>query len=259
MTAVWSRRHYVSLGSSFAAGPGIAPRTTDRPRKAGQSQRNYPHLLADRLDLDLVDATSSGATALDIMTRSQFGQPPQIEAVTTATRLVTLTIGGNDLGYLPSLYEACMPRWLKHMPGIADRVRRAAEPSQDPDRRTHLTDTLVRVVSEVRRRAPEAVVICVDYLTVLPPTFRAGLPLNPARHRDLLALTNDLNSAIAAAARNQDVGLVAASQHSVDHHAWSADPWTTGWSWLGLSRAAVFHPNASGMAEITTMVLEMIT
>lgn len=259
MTAAWSQHRYVSLGSSFAAGPGIAPRAADRPRKAGQSQRNYPHLLADRLNLDLVDATSSGATALDIITRTQFGQPPQIEAVTTATRLVTLTIGGNDLGYVASLYEAFMPRWLTRMPGAADRVQRATEPSRDPDRRTHLADTLVRVVSEVQRRAPEAVVICIDYLTVLPPTPRAGFPLDPARLHDLLTLTNDLNNAIAAAARHQDVGLVAASQHSIHHHAWSADPWTTGWSWPKLSRAAAFHPTASGMAEITTLLLEMIT
>ncbi len=78
----------MNVGSSFAAGPGVALRATDRPRKAGQSRRNYPHL-AERLDLDLVEATSKGATVVDVMTRSQFGQPPQIEAVTTSTKLVT--------------------------------------------------------------------------------------------------------------------------------------------------------------------------
>jgi len=259
VTTVWSRRRYVSLGSSFAAGPGIAPRATDRPRKAGQSLRNYPHLLAERLNLDLVDATSSGATVLDVMTRSQFGQSPQIDAVTATTRLVTLTIGGNDLGYVASLYEACMPRWIKRIPGVGARVRLATQPSRNADRRAHLADALIRVVSEVRRRAPQAVVICVDYLTVLPPTFRDGLPLNPAQHQSLLALANDLNDAIVAAAGNQDVGLAAASQHSVDHHAWSADPWTTSWSRPGPLRAAAFHPNASGMAKIATMVHERIT
>jgi len=125
----------VSLGSSFAAGPGIAPRATGRPRKAGQSRRHYPHRLAEPLDLDLVDATSKGATVVHIMTRSQFGQPPQIEAVTTSTKLATLTVGGNDLGYTASLYAACIPPWVSRVSFVADRHRLATEPSRNADRR----------------------------------------------------------------------------------------------------------------------------
>lgn len=249
----------MSLGSSFAAGPGIAPRATDRPRKAGQSRRNYPHRLAELLDLDLVDATSKGATVADVMTRSQFGQPPQIEAVTASTKLVTLTVGGNDLGYTASLYAACIPPWVSRVPGIADRLRLATEPSRNADRRADATDALVHLLGDVRRRAPQAVIMCIDYLTVLPATFRDDLPLNAAQHQRILALADDLNGALAAAARHQGVELVSASQHSVEHHAWSADPWTTGWSNPIRWRASAFHPNGSGMAQISAMVYETIT
>ncbi len=72
--------------------------------------------------------------------------------------------------------------------------------------------------------------MCIDYLTVLPATFRDDLPLNAAQHQRILALADDLNGALAAAARHQQVELVSASQHSVECHAWSGDPWTTGWS-----------------------------
>jgi hypothetical protein len=86
------------------------------------------------------------------------------------------------------------------------------------------------VVGAVRRRAPQAVIMCIDYLTVLPATFRDDLPLNAAQHQRILAPADDLNGALAAAARHQQVELVSASQHSVEYHAWSGDPWTTGWS-----------------------------
>ena len=57
---------YVALGSSMAAGPGIRPRADGAPLPAGRSARNYPHLVADRLGLDLVDVTYSGATTANL-------------------------------------------------------------------------------------------------------------------------------------------------------------------------------------------------
>ena len=48
---------YVALGSSMAAGPGISPTVPGSPLLAMRSQRNYPHLVAQRLELDLVDMT----------------------------------------------------------------------------------------------------------------------------------------------------------------------------------------------------------
>jgi hypothetical protein len=57
-------RHVASLGSSFAAGPGIGP-VADRA--ARRSARNYPHLLAARLGAGLTDLTVSGATTATII------------------------------------------------------------------------------------------------------------------------------------------------------------------------------------------------
>lgn len=57
-------RHVASLGSSFAAGPGIRP---VEHRGALRSARNYPHLLADRLGARLTHLTVSGATTATIL------------------------------------------------------------------------------------------------------------------------------------------------------------------------------------------------
>src|SRR5580693_568311 len=93
---------YVAMGSSFAAGPGLKPRAPGSPRRAGRSAVNYAHLVADRLGLELTDVTYSGATTQDILAGAP-GKPPQLDAVTADTRLVTLTAGGNDVGYVPRL------------------------------------------------------------------------------------------------------------------------------------------------------------
>ena len=93
--------HYVAMGSSFAAGPGLTPRAPGSPRRAGRSAANYAHLVAAALGLELHDVTYSGATTGDILGLSAPGQPAQLDAVTPATRLVTITAGGNDVGFLP--------------------------------------------------------------------------------------------------------------------------------------------------------------
>jgi len=97
---------YVALGSSMAAGPGIPPAAKDAPLRARRSAANYPHLVAQRLRLDLVDVTYSGATTAHVLTDAQHGTPPQVEVLDGSEALVTITIGGNDVGYVPMLTRA---------------------------------------------------------------------------------------------------------------------------------------------------------
>ena len=90
----------------MAAGPGIRPRAAGSPLRAGRSARNYPHLIAGRLGLDLTDVTYSGATTAHIVRERQNGAPPQVDALEGSEYLVTITIGGNDAGYVPLLFAA---------------------------------------------------------------------------------------------------------------------------------------------------------
>ncbi len=128
--------HYVAMGSSFAAGPGLPPRAPGSPRRAGRSARNYAHLVASALGLDLHDVTYSGATTGDILGPSAAGQPAQLDAVTPATRLVTITAGGNDVGFVPRLTLASLPWPVRALPGPGPAPRgsatRAARMSASP-------------------------------------------------------------------------------------------------------------------------------
>src|SRR5215212_6481557 len=66
-----------------------------------KSDHNYAHLAAPRLGLDLRDPSCSGAETEDMTaTQGVFPDPnpPQFDALTADTALVTLGIGGNDSG-----------------------------------------------------------------------------------------------------------------------------------------------------------------
>ena len=101
--------HYAALGSSFAAGPGISPIIDQHAMRSG---RNYPHVLAERLDAHLTDVTISGATTATILDTPQITVtgvrfPPQLRLLSESADLVTITAGGNDLSYAGSmLYTA---------------------------------------------------------------------------------------------------------------------------------------------------------
>ncbi|ROQ38382.1 GDSL-like lipase/acylhydrolase family protein [Frondihabitans sp. PhB188] len=87
---------YVALGDSYASGYGLPEATGEPVSGCGQSRLDYPHLLARELALPLTDVTCAGATTSDVVSRRQLGAQPQVAALSDSTRLVTITIGGND-------------------------------------------------------------------------------------------------------------------------------------------------------------------
>jgi hypothetical protein len=147
---------------------------------AGRSARNYPHLVASALRLDLVDVTYSGATTAHVLRDRQFGAPPQVESLDGSETLVTVTIGGNDVGYVPLLTAACLPWPAQWVPLLGCRIRQLRDRSAR-DRALHdVSDALRDVGDTVRGRAPQARVLFVDYLTLLPPAGRAASPMSNA-------------------------------------------------------------------------------
>lgn len=261
MTGRLAGKRYVALGSSMAAGPGIAPRDRDAPLRAGRSAANYPHLVAQRLGCDLVDVTYSGATTAHVLTDPQNGEPPQIDALDGSEALVSVTIGGNDVGYIPLLTVAALPHALRSVPVLGGRMGELLDPTARDRALVAVGEALQQVGRQVRDRAPRATVVFVDYLTVLPPAGDDTSPLSgsdAALGRRVAATLERLTSEAAAAT---GCGLVRASDASRDHHAWSAQPWTTKPSRYGLpipGRPAPAHPNAAGMRAVADLVVEAV-
>jgi lysophospholipase L1-like esterase len=245
---------YVALGSSMAAGPGIRPYVRGAPFGSGRSARNYAHLVAERLHLDLVDVTFSGATTAHLLVERQRSARPQIDALDGSEELVTITIGGNDVRYVPLLMAATLPRPARMLPAIGAVFDRGLR-----DRALDAVgDSLREVGTTVRRRAPRARVVFVDYLTLLPPEGVPAPPLSEADAELGRYVGGRLEKATAAAAQASGCELVRAGQASQNHHPWSADPWAVGAGWPLPWRPAPFHPNATGMRAVADLVAAQV-
>jgi lysophospholipase L1-like esterase len=250
-------KRYVALGSSMAAGPGIRPRAAGAPWWSGRSAHNYAHLVAARLNLELIDVTFSGATTAHVLADHQRGQPPQITALDGSESLVTVTIGGNDVGYIPLLMAASLPHTARRLPLLGGRISELLDRDTRDRALAEVFHSLCAIGAALRERAPGARVCFVDYLTMLPP---AGTPAPPLTQTDAdlgrhVAATLERLTAEAATATGCEIVRAAAA--SREHHAWSAEPWTTRPAMYGLplpGRPAPLHPNGAGMRAVAELV-----
>jgi lysophospholipase L1-like esterase len=143
---------YVAMGSSFAAGPGVP----FQQETCGRSDHNYPHLVAEALQLELVDVSCSGATTDHILHTPQGNEPLQIAAVTADTALVTITIGGNDIEYTRSTFACAGTPAADHCSANLDHTRIEELVSALPGK-------LGAVVDAIRAIAPNATIVYVTY------------------------------------------------------------------------------------------------
>jgi lysophospholipase L1-like esterase len=246
---------YVALGSSMAAGPGIRPRAQGAPFTAGRSARNYPHLVAEKLGLDLVDVTYSGATTANVLSESQHCAPPQAAALDGSEDLVTVTIGGNDVGYVPILFAAGLPRLARALPLLGGILRAQLNPDARDAALVEVAESLKEVGRTLRARSPRATVLFVDYLTLLPPPGTPAAPLDDADVAIGRHIARTLERLTAEAAAATGCGLVCVSESSRTHHPWSSDPWTTRFGLPLPGRPAPLHPNAAGMRAAADLVV----
>lgn len=251
-------QRYVALGDSFSAGPLIP--TSDLAGGCLRSDHNYPSLVAADLDVaDFVDVTCSGATTRHL-TRVQptFGEariPPQLRSVTASTDLVTIGIGGNDLGLFGTLVRTCTTLRAVDPTG-SPCARRLSERGPDLAAATRVISVRVtRALRAIRARAPRATVLLVGYLRLAPDGGSCDLlPLATGDYAEGRRISRGLDRALARAARRADVGFVDMYAASRGHDICSDDPWVNG-RLTDRQRALAYHPFAAGMRADADEVL----
>ena len=252
----------VALGSSFAAGPGIPP-VADAA--ALRSRRNYPNLVATALGASLIDATVSGATTDTILRTPQRRGlrrfPPQIESIRTGSEvdLVTITAGGNDLGYLASLLRAGLANRLSSRAITAPlgrRLRGSGATAVPADQVERAADGLAAIVAAVAERVPRARILLVDYLTIVGPGTRPSdaVPFTQEELERFRSTAAQLVAAFQRAEQRSVAELVRVSELSQSHALDAREPWVNGLRpFRELSSS--FHPNAPGMRAVADAVL----
>jgi lysophospholipase L1-like esterase len=242
---------YVALGDSFTAGP-LIPNQHGSPIGCLRSDHNYPSLLAGRLHPDtFVDVSCSGADTTD-MTSAQgvtLGtNPPQFDALTADTTLVSLGIGGNDIGYT-GIFEECAERSLSNPFSSPCKNHFGGRLDQ------RIADTAPKIAAVLRgihERSPQARVLVVGYLRLLPPSGGCW-PVVPIAVGDvpfLDGVERSFNAMLADQASSGGADFVDAYQGGNGHDMCAAPgaKWVEGL--LPTQPAAPIHPNAAGMSVV---------
>ena len=241
--------HYVALGDSFTAAPFVP--VTDVAYGCYRSSNNYPNRLASLLHIeDLKDRSCSGAGTAELVrrqtTRGGMSVPPQLNALSERTDLVTVGIGVNNNHLYARMATVCRrsPRICRlhdkrHVLGsMVDEVRPA----------------LVPALELIKERAPNARVLLVGYPKMLPP--RGGCPrLPPMRGLDrgtFRDISLRLRYGMRDAARDAGVEFVDFYAVSAGHDICSRHPWVQGR--VGNRKGAGMHPLAAGQAALARTI-----
>jgi lysophospholipase L1-like esterase len=253
---------YAALGDSYTSGPLIPDQTLD-PLGCLRSTHNYPHLTAAALGLTLTDVSCSGATTAD-MTAPQSTDagtnPAQLSAVTSADRVVTLGIGGNDIDF-SGIIENCvaLTPWGPTMVGLTckshydsgghDQIAATIEA---------LAPKVATVLGQIHRLAPHAKVFVVGYPAILPPSGTGCFPQMPLTTTDVPYLrAKELQLETEATAGGAT--YVDTYTGSVTHNSCTSESVRWVEPIIPDSPAYPVHPNARGEAALAGFVEAALT
>lgn len=221
---------YVALGDSYSSGTGTR---TYFDSTCQRSVYAYPYLLSQqRANTQLVFAACSGATTSSVL-NSQVGN------LTSATGIVTITVGGNDAGFSSVITECAKPSWASSCDArVAD--------AQAFIRNT-LPGRLNNVYSQIKSRSPGARVVVLGY-----PRLFMGVDCNAgtwfsSNDMTILNQTADLLNSVTSG-RAAAYGLTFKNPTSAftGHAICSSTEWLNG---LSNPVGESYHPNRTGQSS----------
>jgi lysophospholipase L1-like esterase len=230
---------YLAVGDSYAAGVGLPPYLPGG-ESCGRSRHGYPALVAAALpDLRLVDRACVAATIPDVV--SQLAPTP------AGTTLVTVTVGGNDIGFA-ELAAVCLtdPDCPSRFPGLGARLRA-------------LGPRIRSLATEVASAAPRALVLLVGYPRLFVPAPRASCSgFTPAQQRWANRVVAALDAAVAAGAGatgTHRVRVVDVYDLFAGHEMCAPQPDVNGLDLLDPTGS--LHPTVAGAAALARAVVRV--
>jgi lysophospholipase L1-like esterase len=250
---------YTALGDSYSAASGVLPLDPAAPLQCLRSTRNYPHVIADQTGAQLTDATCGGADTTDFFSPQYEGVPPQLDAVSLDTQLVTMTIGGNDSGVFINAIVACGTAGLSTL-GQGSPCKDRYGSSFEDTIRNSTYPSLVNALRAVRANAPRAKVGILGYPWIMPPTEGCFTKMPVARGdvpyvRGIQATLNDAVRRAAAA-----TGVTYVNMNTVSNGHDACQPIGVRWvePVLQGTNPVVVHPNALGEAQMAAQAMTVL-
>jgi lysophospholipase L1-like esterase len=253
---------FVALGDSYAAGNLIPSSPSGRPAGCLRSSHDYGADAAAALKVSrYVDATCSGASTTSMTAPEKVTNgtnAPQFSFLAADDSVVTLTIGGNDIGF-GSILATCAVLSLTDLFG--DPCQRHYTAGRTDQLVAAINATAPKVAAVLRGihvRAPHARVLLVGYPDILPTTGDGCWPELPFAFGDvpyLRGIEVDLNEMLARAAAASGATFVDTYQATIGHDACQGPGVKDVEGLIPTSVAAPFHPNERGEQVMAARVL----
>ncbi|MFK4105109.1 SGNH/GDSL hydrolase family protein [Streptomyces sp. NPDC019531] len=245
---------YVALGDSTASGPGI-PDQEDL--NCARSNRNYPSLVASALNVPLTDVSCSAATTAQ-MTTAQGTAPAQFSALKRSTKLVTLSIGGNDINFT-SIITTCATLSATDPAGAPCKASYNAGGTDGvQDAINETAPKVAEVLRGIKKRAPHARVLVVGYPDLFPADGGSCTsPTAPFAAGDFAWMRDGelaLNAMLAKQARRAGASYVDTYTPTIGHDICAPveDRWIE--DMAPVHPGYPIHPNAAGQQAIAAAV-----
>ena len=232
---------YVSLGSSLASGFGIANQSTP----CGRSDKSYAQLVAEKYKLDLVDVSCGAATVPHVVDTPQGANPPQLDAVTADTKLITIGLGGNDIAYNGTAL------------GCGDPATVCAAPPNLAADEAALPGKLDAMLAAVEAKAPKATIVVVTYPREFPKKNCPALSLTDEELTLLQGMGASVEQSLVAAAKKADVRIADPYVRRGDHTACAPESkrWAAG---KEVTDGFAYHPTALGHEEMARLIAKSL-
>jgi lysophospholipase L1-like esterase len=195
--------NYVALGDSYTADvfTTFPPTTQYVPLGCAQSATDYPHQVARLLHVaHFYDASCGGATTAD-MTQPQSVaaggvNPPQFSHLSSATDLVTIGIGGNDVGLVGEA-EDCFNLVPVPLAGAPEGLGGSCAAKDTAGGVDQISEDIIRtapkiatVLMQIHLLAPHARILLVNYLDAVPLDGKGCWPIVPVQNEDVAYLAD---------------------------------------------------------------------
>ncbi len=285
---------YVAMGDSFSSGEGNPPylfnTDVDNYNTCHRSKGAYPLLLEAEpsLALNLTGFPAcSGAEIKHIINSSNLenSEPPQAAMISTSTDLVTMSIGGNDIGFGHVLQECTLVHELS--PGkTQDETDQAYCATALDDARTVLESTafeedLATTYAGVASLGgDDTKLIIVGYPQLYPEYaniteactwgtnpgsfgLTSGRDVSESEINEIRSLTSDLNDLLSTnvgTLEDSNVRFADPSSRFVGHELCTSVPYFTGVHEVFdlVDVRASFHPNVIGQSKYFITIYSML-
>jgi lysophospholipase L1-like esterase len=229
---------YSALGDSYSAGYGANSSNLDS--SCGRNTYAYPYLVAQQKAYTLNFVACGGAVTGDVINN-------QIPTIASDTKVVTMTIGGNDIGFV-NLILACTTL------GCSSQIA-----SSQNQINTQLPAKLNATYAAIKAKAPSAKVVILGYGRPFASPSRTCLSatgVSSSEEVSLNALVDSLNNTIKARAQAYGFSYADPNPYWSGHDVCSSNPFTNGLTILHSSDS--YHPTRNGYSAGYTPLVRSI-